>query len=80
VPDPVPVVKRYPVNTTLPIIKMGNIGRATKVWQTIIGVDADGEFGPNTHNATIQFQKSHGLEVDGEVGPMTWSAGLNEIS
>jgi cell wall-associated NlpC family hydrolase len=80
VPDPVPVVKRYPVNTTLPIIKMGNIGRATKVWQTIIGVAADGEFGPNTHNATIQFQKSHGLEVDGEVGPMTWSAGLNEIS
>lgn len=75
-----PTVKRYALSTTLPIIKKGNVGRATKVWQTIVGVNADGEFGPNTHNATIQFQKANGLEVDGEVGPKTWAAGLGGVS
>lgn len=70
---------RYAVSAQLPIIKMGSISRAVKVWQTIIGVDADGEFGVNTNNATVQFQKAHGLETDGEVGPLTWSAGLGII-
>ena len=75
-----PAVKRYAVSTQMPIIKKGSIGRAAKVWQTIIGVDADGEFGPNTHNATIQFQKANGLTADGEVGPRTWAAGLGSIT
>ena len=72
--------KRYAVNTTLPIIKFGDIGRAVKVWQVIIGVEADGEFGKNTKSATLQFQKSQGLEQDAEVGPLTWGAGLKSIS
>ena len=63
----------------MPIIKKGSIGRAAKVWQTIIGVDADGEFGPNTHNATIQFQKANNLTADGEVGPKTWAKGLSQL-
>lgn len=72
-------VKRYPVSTQMPIIKQGSVGRAAKVWQMIIGVNADGEFGPNTHKATIQFQRANGLEQDGEVGPMTWAKGLSQL-
>lgn len=74
-----PAVKRYAVSAQLPIIRIGSVSRAVKVWQTIIGVDADGDFGVKTHNATVQFQKAHGLETDGEVGPLTWAAGLSII-
>ena len=77
---PKPTVKRYNVNTTLPLIKFGSIGRAVKVWQTIVGVDADGEFGKNTLAATLAFQRSQKLEDDGEVGSLTWSAGLKTVN
>lgn len=76
----VSVPKRYAVSTTLPIIKYGSIGRAVKVWQTIVGVEADGDFGTNTKAATLQFQKAHGLEQDAEVGSNTWGAGLKTIN
>lgn len=72
--------KRYSVNTTLPIVKYGDIGRAVKVWQTIIGVEADGEFGRNTLAATLQFQRASGLEDDGEVGKNSWGAGLQTLT
>ena len=65
--------KRYAVNTTMPIIKYGSTGKAVKVWQMILGVDPDGEFGPITRNATIQLQKSAGLLQDAEVGSDTWA-------
>ena len=71
--------KRYAVNTTMPIIKYGSTGKAVKVWQMILGVDPDGEFGPITRNATIQLQKSAGLLQDAEVGSDTWGAGLGEV-
>ena len=71
--------KRYAVNTTMPIIKYGSTGKAVKVWQMILGVDPDGEFGPITRNATIQLQKSAGLLQDAEVGSDTWAAGLKTL-
>lgn len=71
--------KRYAVATTLPIIKYGSTGKAVKVWQMILGVDPDGEFGPVTRAATIQFQKSQKLEQDAEVGSDTWAAGLKTL-
>ena len=71
--------KRYAVATTLPIIKYGSTGRVVKVWQMILGVDPDGEFGPVTRAATIQFQKSNKLEQDAEVGSDTWGAGLKTL-
>lgn len=75
-----PTQKRYAVSTTLPIVKYGSVGRAVMVWQTIVGVEADGEFGKNTKAATLAFQKSQGLEQDAEVGSFTWGAGLKTIS
>ena len=78
--SPVKTKKRYPVNTTLPIVKYGDIGRAVKAWQTIIGVEADGEFGRNTLAATLQFQRASSLEDDGEVGSYTWGAGLKTLT
>lgn len=77
---PQKVKNRYSVNTTLPIVKYGDLGRAVKVWQTIIGVEADGEFGRNTLAATLQFQRSVGLLDDGEVGQNTWGAGLKTVT
>ena len=74
------VKKRYSVQTTLPIVKYGSVGRAVKVWQTIVGVEADGEFGKNTLAATLAFQRSQKLDDDGEVGSLTWSAGLKSIT
>lgn len=72
--------KRYAVATTMPIIKYGSIGKAVKLWQLIVGVEADGEFGKYTQAATLQFQRSVGLEDDGEVGSDTWGAGLKTVS
>lgn len=35
---------------------------------------ADGDFGPNTLKAVVQFQKDHALSIDGEAGSLTLHA------
>lgn len=72
-------VKRYQVTTELPILRYGDTGKAVKMWQMIVGCDADGEFGKDTLAATLQFQRASDLEDDGEVGPLTWANGLKTI-
>ena len=79
-PVAAPAAKRYAVSAQLPIIKNGSVGTCVKVWQQIIGVTADGEFGPNTLAKTKTFQSQHKCDVDGEVGPQTWAAGFNSIA
>jgi len=74
-----PQQKRYAVETTLPIIKYGSTGSAVKVWQTIVGCPADGEFGYVTRGATMAFQTEHSLDPDSEVGPLTWSEGFKTL-
>ena len=75
-----PIKKRYQVTTELPMIQKGDTGQAVRVWQMIVGVDPDGEFGVVTKGATMAFQTEHALTSDGEVGPLTWSAGFKTLT
>jgi len=59
-----------------PTIRQGSQGEAVKEWQKIIGVNADGIFGPGTSAATKEWQKDRGLVADGVVGSATWGAAL----
>lgn len=42
--------------------------------QKLLGIKADGVFGPITEECVKQFQRTHNLDVDGIVGPKTWAA------
>lgn len=70
----------YIVTAKMPLIKEGCVGSSVSIWQQLIGVEVDGEFGPVTHGATIGFQNNHDLKIDGEVGPKTWGAALSELT
>lgn len=59
---------------TFATIRQGSTGEAVRVWQAIIGVPVDGNFGPATASATKAWQSSRGLTADGIVGPNTWGA------
>lgn len=64
------------VTAHVPELQRGDSGKAVEVWQTILGVSADGDFGPVTQAATGKFQSASGLEPDGIVGKETWAKGL----
>jgi hypothetical protein len=44
----------------------------TKIVQAAVGVEVDGKFGNDTHNAVKNWQKLVGLKVDGCVGLESW--------
>ncbi len=44
------------------------------------GGGVDGDFGPGTQNAVMEFQEANGLSVDGVVGAETWNALLQAAS
>lgn len=77
------VVENQVVNTEevydMPTIRKGSKGKAVKIWQIIIGVSADGDFGAKTEKATKEFQKAKGLTMDGVVGKNSWKAGLESV-
>lgn len=58
----------------LATLRVGSSGADVQKWQMILGVKADGKFGPATDAATRAWQRAHGLTPDGVVGPQTWSA------
>jgi len=60
-----------------PTIKLGDKSEAVSRWQLILGVKADGLFGPVTHARTVEWQRTRGLTADGVVGPATWSTALD---
>jgi len=55
------------------LIKIGSKGELVKDIQEVIGVKADGDFGPGTEAAVKKWQAAHGLTADGIVGPSTLS-------
>ena len=71
----------------LPNIKYGDKGWAVRSAQGMLiahkfncGPDgADGDFGFNTKNATINFQKKYLLLPDGIIGPKTWTVLLTGV-
>ena len=54
-------------------IREGSRGAAVQEWQRVLGVTADGVFGPETKARTVDWQRKHGLADDGIVGPATWA-------
>ena len=73
-------VEMCSVSVSLPLIMIGSKGSAVRVWQAIVGVETDGEFGEQTKLATLGFQTNHDLKADGEVGRKTWTEGLSELT
>ncbi|HYO65677.1 MAG TPA: peptidoglycan-binding domain-containing protein, partial [Archangium sp.] len=56
-------------------LQEGMQGPAVKKMQELLGVDADGKFGPATKKAVVDFQKSAGLKpAEGTVGKTTMEA------
>jgi peptidoglycan hydrolase-like protein with peptidoglycan-binding domain len=53
-------------------LRKGSTGADVVTWQNVLGVPADGKFGPGTHAATVAWQKARKLVADGIVGPKSW--------
>lgn len=87
-PEPVEIPEDEPPDPGVRYIGMlqfGAMGDDVKLLQALlefwgysVGRDGiDGEFGPATESALVQFQQDQGLEVDGIAGPMTFGRLLN---
>jgi hypothetical protein len=55
-----------------PTLERGDRGPAVRSLQRLLGIRADGVFGPGTARAVRGFQRRHRMRVDGVVGPATW--------
>lgn len=55
-----------------PVLRRGDKGDAVKELQAALKIQpVDGDFGPRTEGAVVEFQINNGLEGDGIVGPKT---------
>ena len=54
------------------VLHIGSHGPLVRRLQRLIGVRADGVFGPHTRHAVERFQHRHHLAVTGRVGGRTW--------
>ena len=63
-----------PVDPTYSMLKKGDMGPSVKKLQQLLGITADGNFGPMTEANVKAFQKRKGLVADGLVGQKTWAA------
>jgi GH25 family lysozyme M1 (1,4-beta-N-acetylmuramidase) len=57
-------------------IRRGSTGPDVVAWQKILGLVPDGDFGPVTETATMEWQRKNEITVDGVVGPQTWAKAL----
>jgi peptidoglycan hydrolase-like protein with peptidoglycan-binding domain len=70
-PPPPPTQGWCTVN--LPVLQQGSTGPSVRSAQTLLGgLAADGIFGPQTHQRTVQYQQQHHLGADGIIGTHTW--------
>lgn len=76
--EAVPPPEQPPASSEPPMLEEGDEGPWVVRVQTILGIEADGNFGAITEDAVEGFQAACGLDVDGLVGPDTWRA-LDEL-
>jgi N-acetylmuramoyl-L-alanine amidase len=60
------------------LLRKGSRGARVRELQKILGLNADGIFGPATELKVKEFQKNNGLGADGLVGPKTWEVLLKK--
>ena len=63
-----------PPKVTHSTVRKGSKNATVKAVQKVLGVTADGDFGPGTEEAVKDWQRRHGLIQDGIVGPSTLKA------
>lgn len=68
------VIKAVPTTTQFTSLIPGSKGSQVAEAQKLLGLDADGSYGPATSAAVKSFQQLNGLSVDGIIGPATWTA------
>lgn len=61
------------------VLRQGSKGPAVQTMQQRLvdlgyAIGVDGNFGPGTHGAVVDFQGKKGLSNDGACGPATWAA------
>ncbi|MEU9529923.1 peptidoglycan-binding protein [Streptomyces sp. NPDC048210] len=61
-----------PASRAWPTLRAGSRGPAVTTALQLLGVNADGRYGPLTARAVMAFQRSHGLRTDGILGAATW--------
>lgn len=59
--------------TGYPVLRSGSRGADVMLLQRIVGVTADGAFGPMTETSLRAWQKSHGVAVTGVAEVATWT-------
>jgi hypothetical protein len=69
-----PVAAKKNAPTAFKPLKNGSKGTGVKTVQTLLGIKADGSFGPGTAKAVQNFQKKSGLPVTGVVDVTTFKA------
>ena len=62
------------ITLKLRTLREGDTGDDVEALQKLVGVTADGIFGPKTKTAVKESQRKHGLKDDGVAGVLTWSA------
>jgi hypothetical protein len=55
-------------------LRIGDRGSDVAEVQTLLEIEVDGKFGPDTLHAVEDFQTAHGINPTGVVGPKTWAA------